>query len=161
MGERRAPKSDATERSSTGDLETDLKALERLSRAELIRRWCDLLGGGPPKGISQRLLLGAVAYAIQAKRHGALSAAARRRLDAIAADRGNPIPDPLPARSKPGAGSRLIREWNGITHVVDVVEGGYLWKSTRYQSLSAIAHAMTGTQWSGPRFFGLRSRAKP
>ena len=64
-------------------------------------------------------------------------------------------------RNTPVPGSRLIREWNGATHIVDVVESGYLWNGVRYRSLSSIALAITGTQWSGPRFFGLRSRAKP
>jgi hypothetical protein len=55
------------------------------------------------------------------------------------------------------AGARLIREWNGTTHVVDVVDGGYLWNGEQHRSLSAIARAITGTRWSGPRFFGIGS----
>lgn len=54
------------------------------------------------------------------------------------------------------AGTILSREWNGITHRVIVVDDGFLWDGTRYDSLSAIAFAITGTRWSGPRFFGLR-----
>ena len=149
------------DRSDVDNLEYDLKALERLSRSELASRWLDLLGNDPPKGISQRLMLGAVAHAIQARRYGGLSSAARRRLDAIATDFGKPVTSPPPVRSAPAPGSRLIREWNGTTHIVDVVEGGYLWNGARHRSLSSIALAITGTQWSGPRFFGLRSRAKP
>jgi hypothetical protein len=49
----------------------------------------------------------------------------------------------------------LIREWNGSTHTVDVTGDGYLWNDTRYGSLSAIARAITGARWSGPRLFGL------
>ncbi|WP_423827748.1 DUF2924 domain-containing protein [Shimia abyssi] len=56
-------------------------------------------------------------------------------------------------------GGRLIREWNGVTHVVEVVEGGFLWKGQRYASLSPIARAITGARWSGPRFFGLKRSA--
>jgi len=160
MPPRYASRSATADRSDVDDLEYDLKALERLSRAELASRWPNLLGGNPPKGISQRLMLGAVAYAIQAKRYGGLSTAARRRLDAIAADSGKPVATPSPISSMPAPGSRLIREWNGTTHVVDVVEGGYLWNGVRHRSLSSIALAITGTQWSGPRFFGLRARAK-
>ncbi|MCL5778702.1 DUF2924 domain-containing protein [Limibaculum sp. FT325] len=52
-------------------------------------------------------------------------------------------------------GGRLIREWNGVTHVVEVTAEGYLWHGTRHRSLSAIARAITGAHWSGPRFFGL------
>ena len=54
---------------------------------------------------------------------------------------------------KPGA--RLLRAWNGTTHVVDVLPDGYLWNGTRHRSLSAIARAITGARWSVPRFFGL------
>lgn len=54
------------------------------------------------------------------------------------------------------AGTILIREWNGITHRAIVMDDGFLWDGTRYDSLSAIAFAITGTRWNGPRFFGLR-----
>ena len=161
MRPRRTPRSNTVDAQDAADLENDLKALERLNRAELASRWHDFLGSNPPKGISQRLMLGAVAYAIQAKRYGGLSSAAHRRLDAIATDSGEPVATPPRMRSKPAPGSRLIREWNGTTHIVDVVEGGYLWNGAQYGSLSSIALVITGTQWSGPRFFGLRSRAKP
>lgn len=52
-------------------------------------------------------------------------------------------------------GARLLREWNGRTHVVDVIEGGFVYEAKVYRSLTAIAHQITGTHWSGPRFFGL------
>ncbi len=55
------------------------------------------------------------------------------------------------------SGARLVREWNGSTHVVDVVEGGFIWNGDRHRSLSAIARTITGARWSGPRFFGLTS----
>lgn len=53
------------------------------------------------------------------------------------------------------AGSRLAREWNGKTHVVDVTDDGFFYAGKTYRSLSAIARAITGARWSGPRFFGL------
>jgi len=55
----------------------------------------------------------------------------------------------------PSRGTRLVREWNGALHEVEVLEDGYLWRGARHRSLSAIARAITGTKWSGPRFFGL------
>ena len=55
------------------------------------------------------------------------------------------------------SGARLVREWNGVNHVVEVIEGGYVWNGDRHRSLSAIARAITGARWSGPRFFGLTS----
>ena len=57
------------------------------------------------------------------------------------------------------AGTILSREWNGATHRVIVVDGGFLWDSTTYDSLSKVAFAITGTRWNGPRFFGLRDAA--
>ncbi|BDW86550.1 hypothetical protein MACH21_27270 [Roseicyclus marinus] len=56
-------------------------------------------------------------------------------------------------------GGRLLREWNGVTHVVEVVENGYLWNGQRWRSLSVIAREITGAHWSGPRFFGLNAKA--
>ena len=53
------------------------------------------------------------------------------------------------------SGARLLREWNGTTHVVDVLDEGFFWNEQHYRSLSAIARAITGARWSGPRFFGL------
>lgn len=59
------------------------------------------------------------------------------------------------ARRLPSTGMRLIREWHGRTHIVDVVDGGYVWQGHDYRSLSVIARSITGARWSGPRFFGL------
>lgn len=55
-------------------------------------------------------------------------------------------------------GTRLVREWNGSTHVVEVTERGFVWNGQAYRSLSAVARAITGARWSGPRFFGLGLR---
>ena len=52
-------------------------------------------------------------------------------------------------------GARLLRDWNGRTHVVDVIEDGYVFEAKVYPSLTAIAKMITGAHWSGPRFFGL------
>jgi hypothetical protein len=57
------------------------------------------------------------------------------------------------------AGSRLMREWNGRMHVVDVTADGMIFDGKRYRSLTAIARRITGTNWSGPRFFGLLDHA--
>jgi len=137
------------------DVETRIAELASLSRSDLAARWQTLFRTKPPKSISMRLMIGALAYAIQAKSHGGLKAVTRRRLEA-------PVEtDVMQTRSRPavppalGTGTRLVREWNGTAHVVDVVEGGYLWNGHRHASLSAIAREITGARWSGPRFFGL------
>ncbi len=62
---------------------------------------------------------------------------------------------------KVAPGMRLIREWNGSSHVVEVVDGGFLWNGRGYGSLSSVARAITGARWSGPRFFALTSDAAP
>lgn len=63
-----------------------------------------------------------------------------------------------PKRRDAPPGARLIRDWNGRTHVVDVIEGGYVFEAKLYSSLTAITRNITGTHWSGPRFFGLVTR---
>ena len=60
---------------------------------------------------------------------------------------------------KPGL--RLVREWRGETHTVLVLEDGFEWNGERRRSLSVIAREITGTRWSGPRFFGLKPRPMP
>lgn len=59
------------------------------------------------------------------------------------------------SRAVPSPGARLVREWNGKNHVVDVIEGGFVFQAKVHKSLTAIAHQITGAHWSGPRFFGL------
>jgi hypothetical protein len=54
------------------------------------------------------------------------------------------------------AGTRLVREWHGVTHTVLVEAQGFDWNGRRYRSLTILAHEITGAHWSGPRFFGLR-----
>lgn len=55
-------------------------------------------------------------------------------------------------------GTRLIREWQGQTHEVTIMDKGYHWEGKQYRSLTAIAYEITGTKWSGPRFFGLNDK---
>ena len=62
---------------------------------------------------------------------------------------------PLIQAPAPRPGTRLVREWNGRTHIVDVSEDGFVFDGKTYRSLSAIAKRITGAHWSGPRFFGL------
>ena len=140
-------------------LEREIAALGDLSRAELIERWQGHYRSAPPKGISRSLLIRAVAYEMQARRFGGLRPATERRLRQIADGVGasnNCVRDTAVV-VRPGA--RLIREWHGVVHVVDAIDGAFLWNGLRYRSLSAIARAITGARWSGPRFFGVASGA--
>ena len=124
----------------------DLKAMNRKGLARL---WKDLIGGPVPASMSQPMQRRFLAFELQAKTEGGLSATLRTRLERIAAGKERRASPTL----QPGA--RLLREWNGSTHVVDVLPDGFLWNGTTHRSLSAIARAISGARWSGPRFFGL------
>lgn len=96
------------------------------------------------------------AYRIQENAFGGLSTMTRRRLKqiAISLENGN---DNLKGGQRPiKPGTRLIREWQGKTHTVSVLETGFEFQGSRYRSLSEIARLITGARWSGPLFFGLR-----
>ena len=88
-------------------------------------------------------------YEAQVQQRGGLTPAVRRGLAQWAAGRAQ-VPSP---RLRPGA--RLVRECNGVSHVVEVTAAGLVWRGRRYRSLSAVARAITGARWSGPLFFGL------
>ena len=128
---------------------TTLADLETMDRAGLSQLWSDLLGGEVPAKMSQPMQRRFLAYESQARNHGDLHPALVARLERIAqgdARKASPIVRP---------GGRLLRAWNGTTHVVDVLPDGFMWNGARHRSLSAIARAITGARWSGPRFFGL------
>lgn len=135
-------------------IEREVAILGDLSYPDMAMRWEVVHGAPPPKGMSGRLLLLALAYRLQVDAYGALDSKTGRYLRAVAAGSPEAV-RPLPALK---TGMRLMREWNGRTHVVDVTEEGLLWSGETYPSLSAIARAITGARWSGPRFFGLRGQ---
>jgi hypothetical protein len=105
--------------------------------------------------LSRDLLERAIGYRRQELEHGGLGKATRRKLETIAkAIRSTGRVSATPALSlKPGA--RLVREWQGRTHTVTVVEDGFEYGGEIYPSLTSIAKKITGAHWSGPRFFGL------
>jgi hypothetical protein len=130
---------------------------DRPSRAALIGAWLKAYGRSPPRGISTRLLELAAAYNAQVQRFGGHKASTRQALHAIAAGRAKPsTPSRRNAKGTSSTpGTRLIREWHGQTHLVDVLENGALYQGRTYRSLSEVARVITGARWSGPRFFGL------
>ena len=132
-----------------------IAAIRDLDRDALVARWRAIYGQPPPKGISRRLLQRAAAYAVQVKAYGGLKPKTWKRL--LIADGGDRAEAVQPRTSRPplSPGTRLLREWNGRTHQVDVTDKGFVWNGESYRSLSAIARAITGARWSGPRFFGL------
>ncbi len=136
-------------------IEIDLEGLLDKSRDELVTIWMARFASKPPRGLSQAFLARLVAYDLQAGARGGISPRLEKRLLSMAAGE---TPKPCAPKLKPGA--QLMRTWNGVTHRVDVVEEGYRYKEETYASLSAIARTITGTHWSGPRFFGLITRKK-
>jgi hypothetical protein len=137
---------------------TDIKNLERLSRAELRVLWTKELAEKPPSSLGRDILALGIAYARQERVHGGLSRPVAKELDRLIAralgndnDASEPVNQPVPR-----AGTILVREWQDTTHHVTVTDEGFLWNGKFHRSLSSIARAITGTTWNGPRFFGLR-----
>lgn len=145
-------------------VETHVRAM---TRDDLVVHWQRRWRRPPPKGISRRLLENNAAWLLQAEAKGGLAAATRRCLDALArtggsSSKGTGKSEPVgndartpPARRTLRPGSRVIRQWQGRSHVVEVIEGGFTYEGRPYTSLTAIAREITGARWSGPRFFGL------
>lgn len=133
-------------------LAKELATVAAMSPPELRKAW-QVLGVGPcptlPTGLLRRLL----AHQIQERRLGRLPAVVTRELERIAAG-GTPTETPSRAPVL-SPGTRLIREWNGKTIAVEVLDEGFRWNDRVWRSLSEIARAVTGAHWSGPRFFGV------
>ncbi len=108
------------------DVEREIAALAELDRTALLERWRDAFGRGAPPRLSRALMEKAIAYDIQVRAFGRLSARTMRTLRAaVKANRGSALSKP------PSCGTRLVREWNGALHEVEVLEDGYLWRGER------------------------------
>lgn len=138
---------------SAPSLPNEIEDLQTWPRAALGQLWISLHAAKPPYGSSQALLARILAYDVQAQSRGGLSERTRRRLVRTARGQDDKRVSPT---LKPGA--RLVREWNGISHIVDIRADGVFYREHRYRSLSSVAKAITGSHWSGPRFFGLINR---
>lgn len=134
------------------DVEREISELEALDRPALLQRWRSAFGQDAPPRLSRALMKKAIAHNIQIKACGGLSARVIRALKVVA----KPDARPAALARPPGPGTRLVREWNGVLYEVEVLDGGFLWQGRQHRSLSAIAREITGTRWSGPRFFGIR-----
>lgn len=135
----------------------ELAALPGLSLEELKQRWLELYDVPPPARLGRALMTRAIAYRLQEREFGGLRPATRRRLARAAEElAAGQAPSPPRAALKPG--TRLLREWQGNTHEVIVLEKGVQYRGETWASLSAVAREITGTRWSGPAFFGLKGR---
>ncbi len=137
-----------------------LNDLTTLSDADLKTRWRDLYGTEPPRRVDRSLLIPAIAYRMQEHALGGLKAPLRRHLMRVASGAADGCRSRNYQRLRPGRGTVLVRDWRGVTHQVKMLEGGFLFRGQRYKSLSEVARIITGARWSGPLFFGLKTRAK-
>jgi hypothetical protein len=148
--------------------EQEIAALRDLPYLELYDLWAKQYGTPPRKGTRRLLLERSASYWLQVQRFGGLRASARRALKSVmmevkATSRAKSISRPINAQHTKIAlgsaalrpGTRLLREWNGKQHMVEVLEDGFSFDGEVYRSLSSIARQITGAHWSGPRFFGL------
>ena len=125
-----------------------------LDRPGLRVAWTEAFGNAPPHFLSMIFMRKALIWHEQCRRFGGISPDLQRALKLAA--RGKSVRLPAP-RIRPG--TQLIREWNGRRHQVEVTEDSYVLNGESFKSLSAIALRITGTTWSGPRFFGLTEKA--
>jgi len=143
------------------DIAETLTRLLELTIFELRGEWRRLHRMPPPMRLSRDLLIRGITYKLQERAYGGLSRAMARKLEraSVGASKSGPAKLAPPISLKPG--TRLVREWRGVTHTVLVHADGVEWCGQRYRSLSAVAREITGAHWSGPRFFGLRQRPVP
>ena len=134
---------------------SELAALAVMTYAELHAAWRRYYRAVPPKKMSRDILELGIAWKIQESKLGGLGAAVKRQIAELARTMEAKSDLAKPRAISLKSGARLLRTWEGVTHEVMVVEDGFLWAGRTWRSLSAIAREITGTRWSGPRFFGL------
>ncbi len=147
---------------NSDQLELDLKGLEKRDARELLLIWRRHLVDKAPDHLPRALLARLLAYRLQVDRLGGLSKKASSYLKTLQTEvRAGRTPDiPYLEQKQLKPGSHLVREHAGVLHRVMVLEGGYAWDGKTFPSLSAVARAITGTNWSGNRFFGLKDKAR-
>ena len=139
------------------DVPARLAALPEADIRDLKQQWRSLFGAEPPP-YNRRFLESRLAYRIQELAYGGLKPETIARLEALGEqiDGGNITLRRIRQDQRPIAGTRLLREYQGVEHVVTVTRDGFEYQGRPYQSLSAIARVITGTRWNGWVFFGLR-----
>lgn len=137
------------------DLKARLAALPELSHEHLRAEWRRLYRANPPRKVSRDVLELGIAWKLQERSLGGVRASTKRRIADLAQtlESKGDLTKSRTMKLRPGA--RLVREWRGESHDVLVLESGFSWRGQTWRSLSAIAREITGTPWSGPRFFGL------
>jgi hypothetical protein len=134
-----------------------LSRLPELDLGELRQRWRALYKADASPHLSRELLVRAVAYRMQEAALGGLRPKRQRQLRHFAQQLKESGEGRIRSRPELKPGTRLVREWRGRTYEVLVLDDGFSWQGTPYRSLSALARKITGTAWSGPLFFGLKT----
>jgi len=132
-----------------------IAALKTTPAPALKAKWRELYDSEPPP-YNRRFLESRLAYRIQELTYGGLKSETVARLEALAEELGDgrDTKQPRPLRNLPIAGTRLIREYEGVEHCVTVCDEGFEYQGRPYKSLSSVARAITGTRWNGWVFFG-------
>lgn len=144
------------------DIPAQIAQLPILSRPQLLELWQKVYREPAPQGLRREILIPFLAYRIQEVAYGGLTSTTRSELRRMARGLEKSSYSAAPTvRMKLRPGTRLIREWRGGRHEVIVTDTGYVYKGSPYISLSQIARTITGTQWSGPAFFGLKKKSLP
>jgi hypothetical protein len=145
---------------SAEQLTEAIAALQSLTSDDLRQRWEANFKAAPPSRASREFLERSLLYRIQEQAFGGLPPRVKKRLQRLQRElQKDPGFAPAPTPTfKPG--TRLIRQWKGKVHEVEILESGFAWGGQHYSSLSRIARTITGTRWSGPVFFGLKKRSQ-
>jgi Protein of unknown function (DUF2924) len=142
-------------------LASQLEQLRELNSVHLRKQWQILFGADPRPKLRSSLMVQAIAYRLQEKALGGLKPVTLGLLERIADDAAaRRQASPTPEKILLSGGTVLIREWHGTKHPVTVLKDGFLYHAKRFRSLSQIARVITGSRWSGPLFFGLKSSRK-
>lgn len=130
----------------------EIEIIQALPTTEIRDLYKQLFQSPPPAKSRKEFLLGNICWAIQVKDLGKQFKKLQEQLANQAQNKA------ISSKTQYMPGTRIIREWKGETHEVIVEESGYRWRNRQFKSLSHIAREITGTRWSGPRFFGLTNR---
>ena len=138
-------------------LAAEIAGLSKLGMEDLCERWKALFGKAPSWAIGRSVLTRAIAYRLQERACGGLKPSTSRLLVRVAEESATGSSPKKPPIRMAQSGTILIREWQGNAHRVTMLDDGVSFNGKRYRSLSEVAREITGSRWSGPRFFGLRS----
>ena len=147
-------------------MQTSQKSTSNDNRNELIVKWNKMFLKAPPTSLSQSLMAYILDFERQAKSNGAIDrqtkAVIKKLQTQLSSAHKKPVSKNRQSKARAGSkfksGTQFMREWNGVTHIVDVSEVGFEWQGQTFKSLSPIAKAITGAHWSGPRFFRLNKK---